>query len=453
MAISSAGLGSNIDVAGLVSQLMSIERRPLNVLERKQSLFNTELSAYGRLKSSVSALQGAIGALKDADDFKIFKATPADDTFFTATADSGAIAGNHSVTVGQLAQAQKLVSAFSPAVTDTDTTTIGTGTLTFSNGTDTFAVSIDGTNNTLDGIVNAVNSASDNFGVSATILNDGTGYRLVFSPNETGTSKAITIAVNDTGDGIHTDTAGLSRLSYVGGAYNLSQTQAAQNATLTVDGVTGITSASNTVTGVIQGVTLKLKTAGASDLQVSVDADALTSKANDFVTAYNKLISDIDELHKKGGALESRNTVLTVQTQIRSVFNSTISLAGNDYNYLAQIGISIQKDGKLSLNSSEFQAAVTGNLNDVVGLLTDDTQGFGQRLYTELGNLLQSDGVLDAATDGLNASIADLDLRKDQIQARLDRVEVRLRTQFAALDALLGSLQQTSSALVRQLGR
>jgi flagellar hook-associated protein 2 len=325
--------------------------------------------------------------------------------------------------------------------------------LTFTNGTDSFSVTVDATNNTLDGIVNAVNSATDNFGMSATILNDGSGYRLVFSPNETGTANAITVSVTDTGDGINTDNAGLSRLSYVGGAQNLTQTQPAQNATLTVDGLVGITSASNTVTGVIQGVTLNLKDAGSSELKVGVDADALTARANEFVTAYNRLISDIADLHRKGGALESRNTVLTVQSQIASVFNTSISLTGNDYSYLAQIGISLQKDGKLSLNSSEFQAAVTGNLNDVIGLLTDETQGFGQRLYSELGNLLQSDGVLDAATDGLAASIADIDLRKDQMQARLDRVELRLRSQFAALDSLLGSMQQTSAALLRQLGQ
>jgi flagellar hook-associated protein 2 len=419
-------------------------------LNRKQSQFNAEVSAYGQLKSDLSGLQSAIGALKDADDFKVFKATPADDTFFTATADSQAIAGNHSITVGQLAQAQKLVSA---AIADTDTTTLGTGTLSFSNGTDTFAVTIDGTNNTLDGIVNAVNSASDNFGMSATILNDGSGYRLVFSPNDTGTANAITVAVTDTGDLNDTDNSGLSRLSYVGGAQNLTQTQTAQNATLTVDGLAGITSASNTVTGVIQGVTLNLKAPGSTEVKVAVDADALTAKANDFVTAYNKLISDMDQLHMKGGTLEGRNTVLTVQSQIATVFNTTISLTGNDYSYLAQIGISIQKDGKLSLNSSEFQAAVTGNLNDVIGLLTDETQGFSQRLYTELGNLLQADGVLDAATDGLASSIADIDMRKDQMQARLDRVEIRLRNQFAALDGLLGSMRQTSAALLQQIGQ
>lgn len=450
MAISSAGLGSNIDVAGLVSQLMSLERRPLNLLNQKQGLFNAELSAYGRLKSSVSALQGAIGALKDADDFKVFKATPADDTYFTATADSTAIAGNHSITVGPLAQAQKLVSA---AFADTGTTTLGTGSLTISNGTSSFGVTIDSTNNTLSGIANAVNSATNNFGVSATILNDGTGYRLVFSPNDTGTAKAITVAVTDTGDSNNTDNAGLSRLSYVTGGQNLTQTQAAQNATLTVDGLSGITSASNTVTGVIQGVTLSLKAAGSTSLKAEVDADALTARANDFVTAYNKLVSDMDELHKKGGTLEGRNSVLTLESQLRGVFNTAIAISGNSYNYLAQVGISFQKDGKLALNSSEFKAAVTGKLTDVTNLFTDATQGFGQRMYTELNNLLQSDGVLDAATDGLNASIADINTRKDQLQARLDRVEIRLRTQFAALDSLLGSMQQTSAALVRQLGQ
>lgn len=450
MAISSAGLGSNIDVAGLVSQLMSLERRPLNLLNQKQDLFNAELSAYGRLKSSVSALQGAIGALKDADDFKVFKATPADDTYFTATADGTAIAGTHSITVGQLAQAQKLVSA---AFADTGTTQIGTGSLTIGNGTSSFSVTIDGTNNTLSGIANAVNSATGNFGVSATILNDGTGYRLVFSPNDTGTAKAITIAVTDTGDSNNTDNAGLSRLSYVTGGQNLTQTQAAQNATLTVDGLSGITSASNTVTGVIQGVTLSLKAAGSTSLKVEVDADALTARANDFVTAYNKLVSDMDELHKKGGTLEGRNSVLTLESRLRGVFNTAIAISGNSYNYLAQVGISFQKDGKLALNSSEFKAAVTGKLTDVTNLFTDATQGFGQRLNTELTNLLQSDGVLDAATDGLNASIADINTRKDQLQARLDRVEIRLRTQFAALDSLLGSLQQTSAALARQLGQ
>ncbi len=450
MAISSAGLGSNIDVNGLVSQLMAIERRPLEVLSRKQSLLNSEISAYGRLKSALASLQSAVANLKDAGDFQVFKATPANDAYLTATADGTAIAGVHAITVSQLAQAQKLVSS---AFADTGTTQVGTGTLTFSNGSNSFSVAIDASNNTLAGIANAINSATDNFGVSATILNDGSGYRLVLSPRETGTAKAITVSVSGDGDGSNTDNAGLSRLSYVSGAYNLTQTQAAQDAVLTVDGLAGITSSSNTVTGVIQGVTLKLKATGSTDLDVATDTAAITQKVNDFISAYNKLVSEMDDLHKKGGALEARNTVLTIRSQVASVFNTAITLTGVNYNYLSQIGVSFQKDGKLALDDSTFKGALEGRFNDVVSLFTDATQGFSQRLYTELGNLLQSDGVLDAATDSLDAQIRDLDLRKDQLQARLDRMEQRLRTQFAALDALVGSLQQTSVTLTRQLSQ
>lgn len=450
MAISSAGLGSNIDVNGLVSQLMAIERRPLDALDQKKSLLNNELSAYGRLKSALASLQSAIGGLKNPTDFQVFKATPADDTYFTATADSTALAGSHSISVTQLAQAQKLVST---AFADTGTTAVGTGTLTFSNGTDSFSVTIDGSNNTLSGIANAINSATGNFGVSATILNDGSGYRLVLSPKETGAANAITVAVTDTGDGNDTDNAGLSRLSYVTGAQNLTQTQAAQDAILTVDGLSGITSSSNSVSGVIQGVTLKLKAGGSSTLDVATDTAAITQKVNDFITAYNKLVSDMQDLHKKGGVLEARNTVLTIQSQILSVFNTAMNIAGVDYQYLSQLGISLQKDGRLALNGSDFQAALEKNLGGVVALFTDATQGFAQRLDAELGNLIQTGGVLDAATQGLNASISAIDQRKDQLQVRLDRMEQRLRAQFAALDALMGSMQQTSRTLMQQLSR
>lgn len=450
MAISAAGVGSNIDVNGIVSQLMALERRPLDMLNQKKSGYNSELSAYGKLKSDLAALQSAIGKMRYGTGFQVFTATPADTTIFSATADSTAIAGTHSVTVGQLAQAQKLVTT---GFADTGTTQLGTGTLAISNGTDSFSVSIDSTNNTLSGIANAINSASGNFGVSATILNDGTGYRLVLSPNDTGASKAITVGVTDTGDGNNTDNAGLSRLSYTSGAYNLTQTQAAQDATLTVDGLTGITSPSNTVTGVIQGVTLSLKNTGSTTVQVAVDNATLTANANGFVTAYNNLVKDITSLHQKGGALEGENTVLTLQSQITGVFNTAISLPGNGYSAISQVGFSIQKDGTLSLDSTAFDAALSGHLNDVVGLFTDTTQGFAQRLYGQLDSLLQTNGVLDAATQGINNNIADINTRVDQMQTRLDAVQQRLQSQFAALDALIGSMKQTSNALLAQLGR
>ena len=263
----------------------------------------------------------------------------------------------------------------------------------------------------------------------------------------------MTVAVVDTGDSNNTDNLGLSRLSYTAGGLNLSQTQAAQNAIITVDGLTGITKASNTITDVIQGVTLNLTKGGgvSTTVDVAVDTAAITEKATALVTAYNKLVTNIRDLHKKGGRLEADNTLLTIQSQLVGVFNTRATIAGNAYSYLAEVGISLQSNGTLALNSSEFKAAVSGKLNDVVKLFTDTTQGFMQRFFSETTTLLQSDGVIDAKNDGIAAQISTLNTRIDQFETRLTSIEARLRRQFSSLDALLGTLSSTGNLLSRQL--
>lgn len=447
MAISAPGIGSNIDVNSIVTQLMSIERQPLDALNQRKTIFSSELSAFGKISSDLSGLQSAASALKSADGFKVFSATAADPTYVTATADSTASAGSHSITVTQLAQAQKL---FSTTFGDTSTTAVGTGSLTFSNGASSFSVTLDSTNNTLDGIANAVNSASSNFGVSASIVNDGTGNRLLLSPNNTGTAYAITVSVTDSGDGNNTDNAGLSRLSYVGGAQNLTQTQIAKSAILTVDGLTGITKASNTISDVIQGVTLNLQKEGVSTtLGVAVDTEAITAKVNTFVTAYNRLAGDVKDLHKKGGTLEADNTVLAIQSQLTSVFNTQSTLTGNAFSYLAQTGLSLQSDGTLSLDSAKFSSALSSNLNDVVTLFTDPTQGYMQQFYAQTTALLQAGGLIDAKNQGINTRISDIGTRIDQMTNRLTLTEKRLRAQYSALDAMLGSMAYTSNLLAK----
>lgn len=451
MAISSAGIGSNIDVNSLVSQLLAIESRPLDRLNQTKSDYNAKLSAFGKIASDLSAFQSAVSALKDASGFKIFKATPDNTDYLTASADSSASAGNHDITVGTLAKAQKLFtdSADNGRFADIDTTTVGTGTLTFTAGTNSFNVTIDSSNNTLNGIVEAINSNVDNFGVSASIVNDGTGYLLQLSPNESGTTHALTITTTDTGDSNNTDNSGLSRLSTA----QLNETQAASNATLTVDGLTGITKQTNTITDVIQGVTLNLKTPGVTTtLAVDVDTDAIASKVQDFANAYNKLVDDIKGYRGKGALLEADNTLLTIQAQLTSIFNTPAGLTGNAFNSLAEVGVSIQATGKIAVNTSDFKTAAGAQLNDVVKLFTDSTGGFFQRFYTETTNLLQANGVVDAKTHGINDSISSLNIRIDQTQVRLNGTERRLRAQFSALDGLLGSLKSTASLLIRQLG-
>ena len=445
MAISSPGIGSNIDVNSLVNQLLTLERRPLDALNKRKSFFNAELSAYGKISSNLSAFQSAISALKTTDSFKLFSTTAADTTLLTASADSTASAGQHSLTITTLAQAQKLDSA---AFADTTITTLGLGSLTFSNGVSSFAVTIDATNNTLSGIVNAVNSGSSNFGVSASIVNDGTGNRLLFSPNSTGTANALTVAVVDTGDLNNLDNFGLSRLSYVTGGFNLTQRQTAANASFSVNGL-AITKASNTVTDVIQGVTLNLKKAGTTTLDVAVDTQGISDKVTTVVTAYNKLANDLKDLRKKGGTLEADNTLLTIQSQLVGVLNVPATISGNAYSYLAEVGLALRSDGTLSLDATKFKSALSSSFNSVVNLFTNTTQGYAQRLYTETISLLQIDGVVDAKNKGINSSLSSLDLRVNQMEARLVSTERRLRRQFSSLDALLGRLSASSGVLSR----
>jgi flagellar hook-associated protein 2 len=157
-------------------------------------------------------------------------------------------------------------------------------------------------------------------------------------------------------------------------------------------------------------------------------------------------------LHKKGGTLEADNTVLTIQAQLLSVFNTQASISGNAYSYLAEIGLSLQSNGTLSLNSADFKSALSSDMNSVVNLFTHSTQGFMQRFYSETTTLLQADGVVDAKNDGLGTRISDIDIRINQMETRLTSTERRLRKQFASLDALLGTLSSTTNLLLRQLG-
>ena len=432
MAIASAGIGSGLDINSLISQLMALERRPLDALSQKKSTYQSQLSAFGTLQSDLSALQSAISSIKNTSSFSVYTAASTDSTIVSASATGSASQGSHSITVNNLATIQQQVST---GYADTDTTTVGTGTLTFTTGSNTFTVTIDSTNNTLSGIQNAINTATDNYGVSASILNDGSSSpnRLVIAPNDSGTSNAVTIG------------------GTLAPTLNFSETVAAQNASLTVDGITGITKSSNAVTDVINGVTLNLNSAGAVTVSVNQDISTISSNVQNFVTAYNKLIGDINKYHQKGGSLESDNSLITVQSQIVGVLNTAASLTGNTYSYLSQVGVSIQKDGTMALDSTAFSDALTQHPNDVVALFTDTNEGFAQRLYTQLGYMLQSDGVVSSAEDSINSSLDAIDSQSALLQVRLDSTQARLQKQFTALDSLVGSLKQTSSYLLSSL--
>ncbi len=363
---------------------MALERRPLAALDTKEAKYQTQLTAYGSLKGALSSFQSAVTALSNPEKFSAVNVSVADTTVATATALSAAAAGSYAIEVQALAQAHKLKSA----AIATTSTTIGTGTLTiqfgtYSGGSFTLnpdkaaqTITVDASKSSLAGVRDAINSA--NAGVSASIINDGTGNRLVITAKDSGVANALKITVSDN-DLTHTDNAGLSQLAYdaaTGGVMNLTQTVAAQNATLVIDGIT-ISKPSNVISDAIEGVTLnllKVNTPGATTLSVSRDTAGVQASVQSFVKAYNDLNKTITDLSKYDAATKKSSTLTgdaalrSIQAQLRGVFNTRLPIADGGLSTLADVGITFQKDGTLKLDSGKLGAALNDPTKNVASL-------------------------------------------------------------------------------------
>jgi len=458
MAVSSA-TGGNLDVAGIVNQLMTIERRPLAALNTREASYQSKISAFGTVKSALSAFQTAAQSLSDLSTIPSNTTIVSNSSMFSATASSAATVGVHSIEIGNLAQAQKLAAAGQAD----STATIGTGTLTFdfgttdtgvftSGGAGTKTVTIDGTNNTLQGIRDAVNAA--NIGVTANIVNDGgvSPYRLTLSSNATGLSNSMQISVAG-------DTALSDLLNYdPNGVMNMTQTAGALNASLTIDGVS-VSKASNTVSDVIDGVTLTLlkQTTGTESIEVKRDTSAFQAAVENFAKTYsdlNKTITDLTAYNpatRKAAALQGDSVIRGIQTQLRSILGTSVA-TGGALTTLSQLGVSSQKDGSLTVDTTKLADAINNHFGDLSALLSAP-QGYAYAFNQYVGKTLGFDGAFTGRTEGLSNSIRDLGKQRDIINTRLVNVEARYRRQFSALDGMLSSMNQTSSYLTQQLSK
>ncbi len=435
--ISSPGVGSGLDVNSIVDQLMAIESQPLNRLQSSKQDLEVQLSAYGTLKGSLASFQSALSDLKTLNAFEVYKADSADETAFTATADSSAATGFTDIQVVRLAEAHKMGSL---AIADTDTTTLGGAgdqvTLTV-NGN---AFTVNGGGLTLAQLRDAINDAADNTGVSATIVRENSGSnRLVLTATETGNDNAISLSFTGT---LGSD-LGLTDIN----------DPAQLDAELLVDGLYTITRASNTISDAISGITLHLKgeTTAAVQLTVSRDTTGVTESIQAFVDAYNELQSTIDSLSGKGNDLEADNTLSSIENQIKAVFNTPPGAINSSFSYLSEVGVSFQRDGKLSLDSAALQNAIDNDFAGMAELFANDDQGYVFRVDALVSRFVQADGLIGAREDGLNTRIDTVDQSILDMQYRLDMRRKGLLDQFTALDALMGDLNATSSFLTQQL--
>jgi flagellar hook-associated protein 2 len=437
--ITSLGVGTGLDLENIVSSLMEIERQPLARLQSKESIINAQISAYGAFKSKLADFQSAMEALGSASAFKQFQATSQDEELFSASADSDAVAGEYSINVVALAQRDKLASAaFS------DTNSIGQGTLSISVGAESFDVVIDSTNDSLAGIRNAINNASANTGVSASIITDDAGSRLILTSDDTGTENALSISVSDDSDGNNSDSSGLS--AFVNA--NMTTVTSATDAVVEIDNFT-VTSSSNTISGAIEGVSITAKAMGSSTLSITRDDEAILESVKEFASAYNSLMTEIKS--QRSGQLEADSTLLTIERQIRDVFNSGSAISGSSFRYLVEAGVSLDKNGEMKVDEEQVTSLLDSDFSSFVNLFSAEGEGYANRLDSLADGWLQTDGLIDSREVGLNARLDTIDRQRDRMEARLATTEERIRAQYAAMDTLVSSLNSQGNYLLSQL--
>ena len=467
-----------IDVNQLVSELITADSQPLNQLQSRESGVQSQLSAYGQIQSALSSLQAAVSALTVGSAFSAEQATVTG-TGVGATVTGTPATGSYSVTVSQIAQAQSTASAPVAGAS----TVIGTGTLTLQLGTynatgNTFTpqsgsspvnITINSGNDTLGGIAAAINSAGA--GVSASVVTDNSGSRLVLSSSNTGAANAFSLTVADS-DGNNTDPSGLSQIAFdptaaAAAGRNMTLTQSAQDAQYSVNGLS-LTSSSNVITTAINGLTLNLTQAPAvgSTLQaqvtVATDSSSVTSSVNNFVQSYNSLVkleqslTAYDTSTNTASVLTGDMTTIEIGSQLGSILGSQLSGGTTGYTWLANVGIDFNQDGTLSLNSAKFGDALAANPNAVSQMFTSvsgtgSQQGFATQLNNAINSMLSPTGLLTGAQNSVQSNISDMNSQITAMQAQLNQEQTQLITQYSQLNASLVVAQQQQVALANAL--
>lgn len=430
--ISSLGIGSGLDLSGLLDDLEDAENEKLTPIVTQQKSYQTKLSAFGTLESSLTSLRDSLEALSDPDTFTAVTSTITGSGVGVSTTGE-AVTGRYQVSVSQLAQSQSVASKSFDSKSD-DLGLSGALSLTVGSGDPIGVDYAEG--DSLEDIRDAINAADT--GASASIVNDGNGYRLVLTSNETGTDSEISLS-GDTN------------------AFGFSTTVEAQDAQLTVNGIS-ITSQSNTVEDALQGVTLTLSevTDGSETLTVQQDTESMTSAVQAFVDAYNSYVSTDDSLTSynadsdTAGALLGNSTMRSIESRLRSA----MSYSGDDdtYNMLSSLGIELQLDGTLEVDDDKLNDALANDSDAVSQFFAgiDGEGGFANSLDDTMGTILDDGGLLETATDGIDATLDRLDDRYTRMQESIDSTIERYRSQFSDLDSLVAQMNSTSDYLTQQ---
>lgn len=462
--ISVGGLATGLDTKSIVTQLMALERRPETLLKNEKSTLQSQVNIFNQLNAAFSSLQGVMAGMNTATTFAAYTAAVSDTSVLTAQTTGAAMPGSHTVVVNSLATNQRQISHLGSA-SASDTNLFKTGTITISDGVpghDPVSVVIGAGENSLSGIASAINASEAN--LTASIINDGSGapYRLMITGTDTGNYTIDTSQITldssqmfDSGDP-----------TYVAGA----------NASLTVDGL-AVTSSSNTVTGVLPGVTLSLLKGGGADGSFTIASDntAVTAKINNFISSYNNAIGIIrqqsayNSTTKTAGVLSGDSTIRALQANLQNIVSGPVEgVSGGPYNLLSQIGISTARDGTLSLDTTKLSTALSADFDGVADLFTHNsgTSGLAASQYgiaeqfnqvleqitnSYVGPGASSNGIISTRINSLQGRMTGIDKQVARMELLMAKKEESLNRQFTAMEMLVSSLQSQGNQMIAAL--
>ncbi|MBL8225774.1 MAG: flagellar filament capping protein FliD [Chromatiales bacterium] len=448
MAITATGIGSGIDVKGLVEQLVSAERQPVaNRLTTREARANSQLSALGQLKGALAALRDAVGGVSDLEALRKRAVTVAPQDIVTATATTRAATGSVEVEVLALATSQRLAS---PAFASADSV-VGTGTLGITAGGVPLQIVIDESNSTLAGIRDAINGAPGNTGVRASIVNADGGAYLVLSATATGLAGGITVDAVEPG-------SGLEALEYGPGTTgSMTEQQAAGDARVRLDGLT-VTAGTNVLSDAVDGLRIDLRKAEPGTIvrvDVADDVIALKQAIKGFVDAYNGVVDTVGRLtsynrdNRSAGPLLGDGPTRNVLAALRSALAGR---SGSGGGTLVDVGIRSDVSGRLGIDVARLDRAIDGDVDGLRQLFAAEGSGLADRLAPVLAGALDTGGIANRE-DRIKDQLRSITAGRQQLDLRMDQVRRRLERQFNSLDQLVQQLNTSGNFLLQALNR
>jgi flagellar hook-associated protein 2 len=476
MTIQSLGVGSGLALDDLVQQLITAERKPKeDRLNAKEEQIEAEISGLGQIKSKLSDFKDTVDDLRSDNGINGREPTitnPSEDNdVLSAEASNSALRGSYEISVEQLAAGSRITTDAGAFASSSDPVlTSGTGSLSFDvGGADSFTVDVTA-GMSLTALREKINGADDNFGVTANIIDTGTGAgpRLVFSSSETGEGNDLVIT-NDTG------VTELDRLSTTGGTANISAAniESAKNAIAYIDGIE-VQSTSNEFENTIQNVSFDVNEVSPKDsvgdflttkLNIGFDKEGLDKKIRDFVDNYNALIDEIGTLTSYGeseleddGALAGDSLLRGIQTGLASIVSDNVG--GSALGNLFQIGIEVDSDGKLEIGSTDFglgtgedrlEDALEDNFDEIAKLFTDENDGIATRMFKFAEEYTSFSGLISLRERTAKDNREEVFDQKETLELRMLSFEQTLRDKYLNLDQTVARLNQTGSALLASL--